>query len=174
MKKVMMIVLALGLMSGILVGCGESDIQKVEGDNSAEQQKVEEKKQETLKIGDAVKFDGLKVKVLGVREFKGDQFFKPENDKFVLVQVEVVNTTNEPQTVSSMLQTRLMDAEGQSQDAALTGDEKGQLDGEIGPGRKLKGEVAFDVMKSDYYEFIFEDPFTTGQAIWKIDAKDIK
>ncbi|GAK12317.1 hypothetical protein [Geomicrobium sp. JCM 19039] len=44
----------------------------------------------------------------------------------------------------------------------------GSLDGEIGPGRDNRGEVPFDVNASDEYEFIFENPFTSGQAIWTI------
>ncbi len=184
MKKFFMSVLMLGLIAGLIAGCGESDIQKVEGDDS--KQEKAEKKQETLKIGEAVKFDGLKVKLTGVREYKGDQFIKPQreykgdqfikpqNDKFVLIQLEIENTTDKPQTVSSLLQMNLVDAEGQSQDVAITGNEKGKLDGELGAGRKMKGEVAFDVMKSDKYEFIFDNPFTTGQAIWEIKSKDIK
>ncbi len=172
MKKFFMSVLMLGLIAGLIAGCGESDIQKVEGDDS--KQEKAEKKQETLKIGEAVKFDGLKVKLTGVREYKGDQFIKPQNDIFVLIQFEIENTTDKPQTVSSLLQMNLVDAEGQSQDVAITGNEKGKLDGELGAGRKMKGEVAFDVMKSDKYEFIFDNPFTTGQAIWEIKSKDIK
>lgn len=62
-----MSVLMLGLIAGLIAGCGESDIQKVEGDDS--KQEKAEKKQETLKIGEAVKF-GLKVKLTGCASTK--------------------------------------------------------------------------------------------------------
>ncbi|WP_093229227.1 DUF4352 domain-containing protein [Thermoflavimicrobium dichotomicum] len=45
----------------------------------------------------------------------------------------------------------------------------GQFDGEFAPGRKMKGELIFDVDKSEYYELILSEPFKNGQVFWKID-----
>lgn len=172
MKK---LIVPMIVVMGILAGCGESTVEKVEGTGQEQEAKQEQKqKQETFKVGDTVKFDGLNVTLSKVRESKGDEFMDPQNDKFLVIQLEIENTTDKAQTVSSMLQMNLVDKEGVSMDYSITGDEKGKLDGEIGPGRKMKGEIAFDVTESEYYEFIFEDPFTTGQAIWKINKEDIK
>ena len=170
MKKLF---LAVALAAVLLTGCSESTVEKVDGDEPKQEAK-QEQKQETFKVGDTVKFDGLNVTLSKVRESKGDGFMKPKNDKFLVVQLEIENKTDKAETVSSLLQMKLVDNEGVSMDVTITGDEKGQLDGEIGPGRKMKGEVAFDVTKADYYEFIFENPITTGQAIWKINKDDIK
>lgn len=70
-----------------------------------------------------------------------------------------------------MLQTNLYSAESYAQSLTIVTDAKGQLDGEVGAGRKLAGEVVFDVEASDFYEFIFSDPFKSGQAIWKFTAE---
>lgn len=163
------LLLSLVLIVGLLAGCGEeSTVEKVEGDG---QEKQEKQKQEVFKVGDSVKFDDLKITLTKVRKAKSD--FTPQNDQ-IIVELQIENTSDKPQNVSSLLQMKLVDPDGRSYDMTITGNERGSLDGEVGPGRKMTGEIAFDVEKADYYEFVFEDPFTTGQAIWKIENKDIK
>lgn len=165
------LLLSLVLIVGLLAGCGESTVEKVEGD--AGQEKQEKQKQEVFKVGDSVKFDDLKITLTKVRKAKSD-FMTPQNDQIIAVELQIENTSDKPQNVSSLLQMKLVDPDGRSYDMTITGNERGSLDGEIGPGRKMTGEIAFDVEKGDYYEFLFENPFTTGQAIWKIENKDIK
>lgn len=178
----------IGVLSlSILVGCGgESSIEKVDGNNNENEQVNNEKdaqkevqgereseKEDTpseLAIGDTVNFDGLLITLNSVRTAQGDDFFKPNKDKYVIVDVIIENTNDKPENVSSMLSTSLYDASGYAQDFAIVTDTKGQLDGEVGAGRKLAGEVAFDADDSEYYEFIFENPFKSGQAIWKFEA----
>lgn len=168
----------------ILAGCGESTVEKVdetdevseeEGQNdgqTSEEGKDEEPKTDVFAVGDTVKFDDLNITLTGARVVE-DDLFDPEYDKFVAVELEIENTSDESAAISTMLNMGLMTADGYTMDMALV-DGKGSLDGELGPGRKMKGEIVFDVEESDYYEFIFEDPFTTGQAIWKIEAGDIQ
>lgn len=80
---------------------------------------------------------------------------------------------NEAVNISSLMQMDLLDADGYAQDLTLFVDTRGSLDGEVGAGRTMAGELAFDVDESDYYEFIFEDPFMTGQAIWLFEEDDL-
>lgn len=49
---------------------------------------------------------------------------------------------------------------------------KGQLDGELGPGRKMSGQIAFELDTVEKnLEFIFEpNVFGSGQAIYKVDT----
>lgn len=67
----------------------------------------------------------------------------------------------------------LLDAEGYAQDLSLFVDTRGNLDGEVGAGRTIAGELAFDVDESPYYEIIFEDPFMSGQAIWQFAGDNL-
>lgn len=70
----------------------------------------------------------------------------------------------------------LYDAEGYSKDIAMADNLKGSLDGELGAGRKMAGEVAFTVDEDESaWEFVFEPQvFGFGQAIYDISASDIK
>ena len=197
MKKVLLFVL-LVVAGSILVACGESNVSPVENEdvsaNEAESESesnenTEEstneessenedqvEQSEDLSVGDTINFDGLHITVNDayITYAENDEFVEPMNDFFLVVDASIENTTDEEAAVSSLMQISLLDAEGYSQDIDVMLNTKGQLDGEIGAGRKLAGEVAFDVTDSEYYEFIFEDPFTTGQAIWKFNKDELE
>ena len=70
----------------------------------------------------------------------------------------------------------LYDSEFYSKEMAMFAETKGSLDGELGAGRTMRGEVAFEVGAAETeWEFIFEpNIFGFGQAIYKITAQDIK
>ena len=69
---------------------------------------------------------------------------------------------------------KLFDEEGYSQEIGIFADTRGSLDSEIGTGRSMRGEIAFDAYESGMYEFIFENPFTSGQAIFTFDASEME
>jgi plastocyanin len=195
LTKRMMIWLQVVVLGVWLSACGESSIEKVEGDDAssgdtqaeaeetensageegAEDAETEEPKTEEYKVGDTVNFDGLHITLTNVRVSEGGEFDEPQNDKFLLVELDIENTTDESAAISTIMNMKLMDADSYEQDQTiLIDDVKGNLDAEISPGKKLKGEIPFDVVDSDYYEYIFEDPFASGQAIWKIEQSDIQ
>ena len=120
-----------------------------------------------------MRFDDLLITLNSVTSSKGDEFEKPEHDQYLLLDLTIENTGKESETVSTLLQMVLYDADNYSYDIALYTGTQGSVDGEIGAGRKVRGEVAFDVPNSASYEFVFEDPFTSGQAIWSFDASAI-
>lgn len=164
----------------LIMGCTESNVeetpegsdQNIADDGTTEgptDEPAEEPSGGVFAVGDTADFDGLKITLNGVRTSQGDEYFPPENDKFILIDLTIENTTNEAQTVSTLMQMSLMDPESFAYDVAIFADTKGSVDGEIAPGRKVRGEVAFDVPQADFYEFIFEDPFVGGQAIWKLE-----
>lgn len=165
------------LTASLLMACSESTIEKVDEPANKETQgseaKDEKKGPEIYNVGDTIQFDNLTITLTNVRVIQ-DDFMTPQKDKLLAVELDIENTGDETENVSSLLQMSLMDVEGYQQDITISTESKGSLDGEIGAGRKMKGEVVFDVVESDSYEFIFEDPFTSGQAIWKINAGDIQ
>lgn len=173
----------LTMTVGLLVACGDSEISKVDKkevntstntENTKQEETLveEENTIEIYSIGDTVSIDGVEVTVNGARVVTND-FLTPSNDKFIAIDVTIENKTNESYNMSSMLQLSLYDESSYTQDITFV-DTKGSLDGEIGATRKMAGEVAYDVTESTYYEFIFQDPFKSGQAIWKINASEIQ
>ena len=75
-----------------------------------------------------------------------------------------------------MLMLSLYDSEYYSQEMTLLADTKGNFGGELGAGRTLRGEVAYEVDASETdWELIFEpNLFGFGQAIFKLDISNIQ
>ncbi|WP_202078798.1 DUF4352 domain-containing protein [Caldalkalibacillus salinus] len=186
MKKILGLLVIMMLVFG-LVACGESDIEPVDNDTTdtetdtdesegTDEAGNEEGSEETantqnLAVGDTVNFNGLLVTVNSVEYSQGNDFESPSEDVFLVVDVSIENETDESENISSMLMTELVDPEGYSYDITIYTDAQGSLDGEVGPGRTMRGQVAFDVPDHESYEFIFSDPFQSGQAIWQIEKE---
>ena len=174
MKKLAYIFCLIGILVFGLTACDEAEISRVEEDQTEtdESNNAEENNAgpEIFAIGDTVQFNDLKVTLVGVREVQ-DEYFNPDNDKFVAVELHIENTGSESENISTLMQMKFL-ADGYEQDQTIV-DVKGSLDGEVGAGRTMKGEVAFDIEEAETYEFIFEDPFVNGQAIWEFTNADI-
>lgn len=162
----------------VLAACGEASIEPVEK-NEAEGAEVDETEgteeseevvDESLTVGDTVNFDGLEITLNEAYTSSGSDWETPENDQYVILDLTIENTTDETANVSTLLQMSMQDEASYNYDIALYTETKGSLDGEVGAGRDMRGEVAFDVDQSGVYEFIFEDPFASGQAIWTIEG----
>lgn len=154
----------------------KSEIDEIVLDSSKEKEKVINKSNRKLtnlnnKLGDSVDLNGLTITLKNFRLSSGDEYLSPSKGKFIIVDISVENNTAELVNISSLLQTSISDNEGYNYNPTVSHETKGSLDGEIGIGRKIVGEVAFDVEDSSKYEFIFEDPFTKGQVIWEFEAK---
>jgi hypothetical protein len=183
--------LIFGLLAFSLTACTEANIEKVNSKPSpsasaasetkteaitepeVEKEKESEtpppSKTETYQVGDSVKFDDLVITVNGIRESDGGDFLAPgEGNVYLLVDVTAENTGDEEAALSSMMQTEVVDSEGFSYNVTIVLDAKGSFDGSVGAGRKLRGEIAYEVPKDASLEFIFSDPFKSGQAIWKL------
>lgn len=115
-------------------------------------------------IGDMQTFDGLAITLNDV-EYVTEATFGPENDHFVVLDLTIQNTTNEPKHISTLMQMELQDSDGYKHDVALYVDGKGTLDGEIPAGDTIRGQVAFDVNQSKEYKFIFSGVLS-GQVSW--------
>lgn len=179
-------------LAGVLVavvalaaGCGETvEPEKVGGEAAQEQPAGQEGQggaeqgpaQETFAIGDTVKLGDLQYTVHGVREVEGNEVFKPdEGKKWVAVEVTVENVGSEAQMVSSMAGFSLTDSDGYNYTpTVLPVDTKGQLDGELGPGRKMRGELAFEIpAEAKGLELVIDaNMFGFGQAVVQLDTAE--
>jgi hypothetical protein len=128
-------------------------------------------------IGDTVAMGDVEHTLHGARWSSGDEFFGPEDgERWLVLDIEVTNTGDSSEVVSSMLMWTLVDADNRSAEIALTGDEQGGLDGELGARRSMRGETAFVVPDdgSDTWELVFDpDAFGSGQAIYVLTGDDV-
>lgn len=170
MKKVLGLLLVTCLVL-TLAGCGGTNTPAKVPPASGNDDNETPQQQETFSIGDKVKMGDFYITVKKAYYYKGSEWNKPgENEKWLVLDIELENHTNEPQHVSSLMMFELFDSENYGYTAALNTDEKGNIGGELGPGRKMAGEITFAVPKDEEaFELIFEpDPFAQGQAIFKI------
>lgn len=151
------------------------DPKKVEGKEDKKDKAEEKEETENLAIGDSVDFDGITLTLNEARIESGGELDKPQKVQFIVVNLTAENNKDKEQTMSSILNVELKDADGYSYTTTiLTEGIQAQFDGTIEPGGTLKGEIPFDVSKSDTYELHFSNPFKSGKAIWKIPADRLK
>ena len=119
----------------------------------------------------------LEFTIKGARWDQGDQFMKPDKgEKWLVLDCEIENKSNESAHLSSLLMFTLYDEDNYSKDMEFFANTKGSLDGELGAGRKMAGEVAFNVEEGQTrWEFIFApNVFGFGQAIYVITEAEVK
>jgi hypothetical protein len=96
----------------------------------------------------------------------GNEFEKPTNGQFMVVQVLLENKTSKSITVSSFISWSLRDDGGQSYSETIISSAPKPPDGEIAPGDKLAGGLSYDVPKGKDFKLYFKnDIFTNGQVI---------
>ncbi|HLS35811.1 MAG TPA: DUF4352 domain-containing protein [Bacillota bacterium] len=196
MKRILGFLLSVVFVFG-LAACDEAEVEKVDNNNENEttseenngedneanneneaennSNNVEENEDEDLQVGDTVNFDGLEITLNEVRNEPGGEFDEPDEDLFVVANLTVENTTDEEETVSSILNVELRDDEGYTYSTTILMDgTKGQLDGSVEPGGTLRGEIPFDVPESDTYELHFSNPFKSGKAIWTFSFDELQ
>lgn len=145
---------------------------KEEVEQPEEQEEPEPKGPETYNIGDTVEAGDYIFTVNSVREDKGGDFLKPdEGNIYYIIDATVENKGDKSINVSSLLMFTLIDEEGYTYDITFGPDTKGQLDGEIAPGRKLRGELAFEIPADATGLELEIDPslFGDGKIIYKLD-----
>jgi len=163
----------------LLLALGSSDSEnskptKVE--SSDEKTEVKSEQQETFKVGETVKMGDLEFTVNGIRTDEGGDFNKPEEgNTFLIIDATIKNTGQDSSALSSLMMFKLYDLDFYEKDMAIFADIKGNLDGELGAGRTMRGEVAFEVGKNETeWEFIFEpNVFGFGQVIYELKAEDM-
>lgn len=143
-------------------------------DNGAGNGPEEEK---VFLIGNSVKMGDLIFTLNSARWCEGDEYFKPnEGERWLVLNCTIENKGDESEIISSLLMFTLYDEESYSRDIELFADTKGSLDGELGAGRTVRGEIAFTVEEGQtQWEFIFEpNVFGFGQAVYKITLNDVE
>jgi hypothetical protein len=173
-KKLFVVLMLIAAL--LLAGCGETVTpEKVDPDEPGEETGTPAA--EKYVVGDTVKMGDLQFTLNGVRYEKGSEFWAPdEGTRWLVFDCTLENKGDESESISSLLMFTLYDSDSYKKDIAMADNLKGSLDGELGAGRKMAGEIAFTVDEDESaWEFVFEPQvFGFGQAIYDISASDIK
>lgn len=107
--------------------------------------------------------------VHGVSRSKGNEFFQPEAGKYYLIlDLEFRNNGEEEEAISSLMEMKIKDSEGREYSIALYPYETQLPEGDIRPGEKIRGQVAFEVPEgASGLQFEF-DPLLGDTAIVQI------
>ena len=180
MKIRLMIGLIL-VLSLLLIACGGTTTpERVDEDEIAVQEELEAEtpvpQPEIFNIGDTVKMDAIVFTLNSVRWDIGTEYFKPEEgEKWLVVDGTITNNSSETISISSMLMFDLIDDQFYKQELSIMTETKGSLDGELGPGRTMRGEIAYSVNTiSKSFELVFSpEIFGYGQAIYSFGVDEI-
>jgi hypothetical protein len=190
MRKSTIATIAAGLLL-VAAGCGETTPELVDRTDSAAVEEIAEDAADAedsdaddasgdaagpYRIGDTVAMGELEHTLHGARWSTGDEWFGPdEGERWLVLDIEVTNAGGSSEGISSLIMWTLVDSENRTVDMTFTTDERGSLDGELGAGRSMRGEIAYAVSDSgDSWELLFEpEVFGFGQAIYAIAAEDV-
>lgn len=129
----------------------------------------------THAVGDTVIMGDVEHTLHGVRFSPGDEYSTPEaGTRWLVADIEVTNNSDTSEAISSVMMWALNDPDNRSVEMAYTGDERGSLDGELGPGRSMRGEIAYAVSADqNSWELIFSpEAFGFGQAVYDVPAPE--
>lgn len=182
-RKGILLVILLMVFALAIAGCGETTTpERVDENNNAEandpdDDNNQEEEASGFGVGDKVKMGDLEFVVNSARWDEGDEYTSPDaGTMWIVVDVTIENQGSESEAISSLMMFELYDMDGYSQEMAYFVSTKGSLDGELGAGRKMSGELAFEVEEDHTeWEFIFAPNFLGfGQAIYDISVDDIQ
>lgn len=172
-RKVFLMLLAL-LILAVMLGCGATHRPaRVETPPSEPETPPtpEEPQLETYFLGDTVAISVWEITVNSAR-FASSELFSPEpGEEWLAIDITLKNTGVEEEAVSSLMQFELVDQDHYKADLAIWADGRGSLDGSLGAGRTMRGEIAFVILEDhNAWELIFTPEFwDKGQAIFKIE-----
>ncbi|AZV59159.1 DUF4352 domain-containing protein [Clostridium sp. AWRP] len=172
------ILIIIGII-GVATGGNKNQGTKVGESTSAnsQAQKEESKKNETktFKVGDVVQLKDYKITVNKVYNVSETDMDKPKDgNEFIAVDCTVENISKEQKTVSSIAMFKVVDKDGRQCEYSLTGQSAanaGQLDGDVGAGRKITGVYVVEVPKGTTgLELEFDASLiSSGQVIVKLN-----
>lgn len=99
-------------------------------------------------IGDVLQFNDANVIVNSTRIDTGNDYFGPDEGMiYVVADLTIENTSSESISASSLISLDVFDQDGHYSSISMFADTKGDIDGEISPGQKKRGEMAFEVLE---------------------------
>ncbi|HHY83869.1 MAG TPA: DUF4352 domain-containing protein [Clostridiales bacterium] len=183
-KKPIFLVLLVFSISIFTTGCMEITIEskkesvvpeKFDGETTEKDSEGETESSKPaygeFNIGDKIKMEDFVFVVNGTHEFKHD-VLKPDPGKiYFVVDVTVENVGEDVLEVSPFMMFDLRDSEGNRYEQYYISDSKASPEGELAPGKKLRGDVLFEMAEeAKGLEFIIKTGyFKQGHAIVYLD-----
>ena len=97
-------------------------------------------------IGETVALGKYKFTVNSVRNAVGDSISKPkQGQKYLIINATIENLGQQQSPISSIVLFSLTDSANRKYKRVITTETKGNLDNNLDPGKKLQGEIAFEV-----------------------------
>ena len=168
-KKIWFWVLVVIIIAAI-AGSGSNKPKLVSEDKPIVTKEEKSNKEEVFNIGDTIELDKFKITVNEVKTTNGSDFIKPqEGNEFLYVDATVENISDKEQTVSSVLMFKVVDKDGRAMKQTIVENANGQLDGTIGPGRKMTGEYVVEAPKdATGLELQFDSSLGGNQVVVKL------
>lgn len=178
----LVLVLAALLLATLACGGGNEAVRvgTVNPDSEGEESREAAEGEATYQVGDVVSTGDMLVVLLGWSEPASNDFIQPdEGYRFIVVDVLVVNQGDQPRTLASGLQMKLKDSTGQqySEDLAASIAAAGTSPGgEISPGERLRGQVAYQVhADAEGLVFVFDaNLWSAGKIFIELGAEPVQ
>jgi hypothetical protein len=187
---VVVLLLGAGTIFGLALLGGESESGSAPEHRRAASQRVAHKEsekeekanasqpaeEEKLGVGDSVEAGGVRATLNDVRVLPKTVFDRPvesPDNLFVATDLTFENVSDEPLAISSLLELVLKNEEGYSASQTMHTQQRQLSEGEITPGKKMSGEIVYEVppdsrgLQLDYRPFLREDTHT-----WYIGAAE--
>lgn len=142
--SVFLIFIGIGLVGSALSGNNEPT--KVPTESNAPAVETTEAPAD-FTVGDTVTKKDVYVTLVDVREFDGEFLHPEDGNVFVAFELEIENKSDSPLAISSLMcfEAYFDDYAANFSLGAETESGSNQLDGEIAPGKKMKGAICYEV-----------------------------
>ncbi len=123
-----------------------------------------------FKVGEQVKISYWVVTINSAKTSAGTSFDKPQNGQYLILDITFKNTDSQSHTISSIIQFQFQDSTGQKYNGQIT-TLKGVTppDGDVQAGSQARGQVVYDVPKSEHnFTFTFTPDLGDNAAVWDI------
>jgi hypothetical protein len=122
----------------------------------AQGEQEETQKLKTYDMGDTIELGDLVIKVNGIRTAEKEEWAMLEEGYiYLLVDISIENTGNKEAYLDTYMNFRLVDRNGRNYKFIWAEEAKGRVEGNLGAGRKIAGELCYGI-PSDIKEFEIE------------------
>lgn len=162
-----------GIVAAVLVSCCAFGVilARAGGGSNGNGSRASGSQTTHYKVGDQVKAgDAFVVTANSVRSSSGDTYFKPKSGNvFMIIDVTIKNTSGQQQSVSSLLSFALKDSTGQQYTETIVSGAT-PPDGKIEAGGVLRGQIAYEVPKTQHDSIFSFDPnvIVSDQYLWDL------
>jgi hypothetical protein len=126
-------------------------------------------------VGGTVTGDGWSLTLNSAKKQSTGSFdYEPDNDFFLILDLTYTNSSEDSDSLSSLLQFDLQGSDDYMYDQSFLADVKSSFGGDVLPGAKLRGQVGFDVKDLESYKLSFKPGFLSDPVVFSILSSQIK